>query len=80
MQVNIDVLVKVIIQTYNPEHYAIKAAAKHDYELFYRRELEHRRELMYPPFTRLISLTVTAADEKKAVNALYNEFFKKQPV
>jgi primosomal protein N' (replication factor Y) len=61
---------KVIIQTYNPEHYAIKAAAKHDYELFYRRELEHRRELMYPPFTRMISLTVTAAEEKKAARLI----------
>jgi primosomal protein N' (replication factor Y) len=61
---------KVIIQTYNPEHYAIKAAAKHDYELFYRRELEHRRELMYPPFTRLISVTVTAAEEAKAVKLI----------
>ncbi|MCU0640837.1 MAG: primosomal protein N' [Candidatus Margulisbacteria bacterium] len=61
---------QVIIQSYNPEHYAIKAAAKHDYDLFYRRELEHRRELMYPPFTRLISVTVTAAEEKKAAKLI----------
>ncbi|MFA5113105.1 MAG: primosomal protein N' [Candidatus Margulisiibacteriota bacterium] len=61
---------QVIIQTYNPDHYAIKAAAKHDYELFYRRELEHRRELMYPPFTRLISITATAAEENQAVRTI----------
>lgn len=61
---------QVIIQTYNPDHYAIKAAAKHDYELFYRRELEHRRELMYPPFTRLISITATAAEERQAAKTI----------
>jgi len=56
---------KVIIQTYNPEHYAIRAAARHDYELFYRQELQHRRELGYPPFTKLVRLLLAGADEKK---------------
>lgn len=60
---------KVIIQTYNPGHYAIQAAAKHDYESFYRREIEHRRELGYPPFSRLISLLVAGKEEKKAAKA-----------
>ncbi|MFH1386720.1 MAG: primosomal protein N' [bacterium] len=56
---------KVIIQTYNPEHYAIKAAGKHDYEAFYKQELEHRRELGYPPFGKLVSLLVSGSDRKK---------------
>ncbi|MDD5383229.1 MAG: primosomal protein N', partial [Candidatus Margulisbacteria bacterium] len=56
---------KVIIQTYNPEHYAIRAAAQHDYEEFYKQEIEFRKELNYPPFSRLISLLISGADEKK---------------
>ena len=47
---------RVIIQTYSPEHYAIRAASRHDYSAFYVRELEYRREFGYPPFNRLASL------------------------
>ncbi len=47
---------QVIIQTYNPEHYAIRAAAGHDYAGFYRQELAYRRRLGYPPFSRLVAL------------------------
>ncbi|MFC2071992.1 primosomal protein N' [Chloroflexota bacterium] len=47
---------QVIIQTYAPEHYAIQAAAKHDYALFYDKEIAYRRQLHNPPFTRLVSL------------------------
>jgi primosomal protein N' (replication factor Y) len=47
---------QVIIQTYSPEHYAIQAAAKHDYDLFYDIEIGYRRQLNNPPFTRLASL------------------------
>jgi len=50
---------QVIIQTYSPEHYAIQAAAKHDYVLFYDREITYRRRLRNPPFTRLASLVYT---------------------
>src|SRR3989338_8532037 len=56
---------KVIIQTYSPDHYVIETAAGHDYEAFYRREIEHRRELGYPPFSQLISVLVAGADQKK---------------
>jgi len=47
---------QVIIQTYSPEHYAIQAAAKHDYALFYDMEIDYRRQLRNPPFARLASL------------------------
>ncbi len=47
---------RVIIQTYSPEHYAIRAASRHDYAEFYRQEIAFRRETGYPPFTRLIRL------------------------
>jgi primosomal protein N' (replication factor Y) len=48
---------RVIIQTYAPEHYAIQAAAKHNYASFYNTEINYRRQLHNPPFTRLASLT-----------------------
>jgi primosomal protein N' (replication factor Y) len=47
---------RVIIQTYNPEHYAILAASRHDYKSFFRTELEYRQQLRYPPFNRLARL------------------------
>ncbi len=47
---------RVIVQTYNPEHYAIRAAGQHDYLGFYAQELAFRRQLDYPPFTRLVRL------------------------
>lgn len=44
---------RVILQTYHPDHYAVRAAADHDYQTFYEQEIEHRRQLGYPPFRRL---------------------------
>ena len=46
----------VVIQTYNPESYAIRAAGRQDFSSMYRREIAYRRELGYPPFSRLIRL------------------------
>ncbi len=50
---------KVIIQTFNPEHYSLIAAAGQDYTLFVGQELEFRRQLFYPPFSRLINLRLS---------------------
>ena len=50
---------QVIIQTYTPEHDCIQAASRHDYERFYRQEVEFRREQGYPPFRRLAQLVYT---------------------
>lgn len=47
---------RVVIQTYSPEHYAIKAAAVQDYKLFYMLEIEYRRQLRQPPFSRLAGM------------------------
>ena len=47
---------RAILQTYQPDHYAVQAAAGHDYHTFYARELRYRQELHYPPFTRLARL------------------------
>jgi Primosomal protein N'' (replication factor Y) - superfamily II helicase len=50
---------KVIIQTYSPENYAIRAAAKHDYVGFYNQEINYRRQYNYPPFSHFIRLVYT---------------------
>ncbi|WP_126429501.1 primosomal protein N' [Brevibacillus marinus] len=47
----------VVIQTYSPDHYSIRCAARHDYEGFYQIELANRRQADYPPFYRLILIT-----------------------
>ncbi|MBI5957133.1 MAG: primosomal protein N' [Chloroflexi bacterium] len=44
---------RVILQSYLPDHYAIQAAAGHDYQTFYQQEIAYRREHLYPPFRRL---------------------------
>ena len=48
---------KVLIQTLNPDHYAVSRAAAHDFAGFYQEELEFRREAWYPPFAHLASLS-----------------------
>jgi primosomal protein N' (replication factor Y) len=55
-QAGLPELGRVVIQTYTPQHYAIEAAAQHDYESFFAQEIELRRRLGYPPFSRLARL------------------------
>ncbi len=57
---------EVILQTFQPEHYAIQFAARHDVDGFYARELEERRGLGYPPFARLVRLEYRHFDAAKA--------------
>lgn len=56
---------RVIIQTFNPDNYAIKHAQKHDYIGFYNEEIETRREIGYPPFSRMINLTISATQKDR---------------
>ena len=57
---------EVIVQTYRPDDYSVQAASRHDYEAFYRHEIESRRELSYPPLSQLINLVVSEETEEKA--------------
>lgn len=50
---------EVLIQSYTPDHYSIIHASGHDYLAFVRDELKHRRNLHYPPYCRLILITLT---------------------
>ncbi|HWR44779.1 primosomal protein N' [Sporomusa sp.] len=54
---------RVVMQTYNPEHYAVTAGADHNYQAFYQNEIAFRRQLNYPPYANLIKITVQASDE-----------------
>ncbi len=58
---------RVLIQTINPDHYAIRFAAGQDYELFYRKELEFRRLMRYPPFSALANLLVRSEKQEDAL-------------
>jgi primosomal protein N' (replication factor Y) len=54
---------EVIIQTYAPEHYALRTSQKHDYEKFYEEEIKSRQELLFPPFVSLVKITLRARNE-----------------
>ena len=51
---------RVIIQTFNPQHYALKHVQNHDYKSFYAEEISFREALHYPPFGRIINLRLSA--------------------
>jgi len=58
---------QVIIQTENPEHYAVKYASEFDYESFYEDETAYRNEFLWPPFIKLVNITVSGREEKKVI-------------
>ncbi len=55
---------KVIIQTFNPDHYAIQYTKNHDYIGFYNKEMFIRRELKYPPFYYICYIRISGKDSK----------------
>jgi primosomal protein N' (replication factor Y) len=57
---------QVILQTFQPEHFVIQTAARHDYRDFYRQEIASRQQLGYPPFTRLVRLETRATSQERA--------------
>ncbi|MAY83977.1 MAG: primosomal protein N' [Flavobacteriales bacterium] len=60
---------RVLIQTYNPDHQIIRQLIDHDYEGMYRNELIDRRNFRYPPFFRMITLTLRHRDKAKVGKA-----------
>ncbi len=58
---------EVIIQTYFPDHYAIRSAAAQDYGMFYRKEIEFRKAMHYPPFTVLANVVVRNPNAETAL-------------
>ena len=60
-----DLLGEVVIQTYNPDHYAISYAKNHDYESFYETEMNIREIAGYTPFNNLVQIIITDKDVRK---------------
>lgn len=62
---------EVVIQTYNPDHYAIQLAKKQDYETFYRYEMSVRKQISYPPYYYTVGITLSLADELELTRKAY---------
>ncbi len=62
---------RVIIQTYNPGHYAIQAAISQDYEALYEKEIGLREQLGFPPFTYLIALKLQGNSKENTEEAAW---------
>lgn len=60
---------KVIVQTYNPEHYSVITAAQHDYDAFYYQEMKVRELLGYPPYSSLIRILIHGTEENTVIRA-----------
>ena len=58
---------KVIIQTYQPEHYAVEHASKQDFEGFYKEEMQYRRLLGYPPAAHMLVAMSASLDREKSI-------------
>ncbi|MBN1276877.1 MAG: primosomal protein N' [Deltaproteobacteria bacterium] len=63
---------KVVIQTFNPDHYAVRSATAHSYQSFFREEIKLRNQLSYPPFSYLASLMLYGADKEKTAQTAVN--------
>ncbi len=57
----------VLVQTINPDHYAVRLAAAQDYQAFYEKELAFRRALHYPPFSAMANLLVRSEQKEAAM-------------
>ena len=60
---------EVIIQTYQPDHFAIQTAKNQDYEAFYAQEIAYRKLMCYPPVWNLLLLAITSPKEEEAISA-----------
>ena len=56
---------RVIIQTYAPQHYSVRCAARHDFARFAAYELRYRKRLGYPPFTRVVNIRFEGKEAEK---------------
>ncbi len=72
---------KVILQTYFPEHYAVRFAGRHDYRGFYEKERQYRRWMHYPPFTALANVLVRSDELAQALeySGLLGRWLEKNP-
>lgn len=56
---------RVILQTYNPDHFSILSATDQDFKKFYHQEIHFRKSLNYPPFARMVQLKISGKNKEK---------------
>ena len=59
---------RVIVQTFNPQHFCIDAASRHDYHEFYNAEIEARQRYGYPPFRQFVKFTYSHENRHRCQN------------
>ena len=73
----------VVLQTYSPDHYAIRLGARQEYREFYHREMQRRQRALYPPYAIVTRLLLSGPDKGDVQDAAVrceekmNEFFEK---
>ena len=70
----------VVLQTYDPENAILRFAAAYDYEGFYRHEIALRAAAMFPPFSKIVRVMVTAEEDAAALEALRGVYGRLQRV
>jgi len=63
---------RVIIQTYNPEHYSLKYAAQNDYLGFYKEDIAIRENLNYPPYSNILAINFSSKNEELLIKTIQN--------
>ena len=71
---------KVIIQTSNPDHWVLERVKEHDFKGFYETEIQERKLFFYPPYYKIIDLTLRNTDEFKLNSAAQNLVDKLRPI
>lgn len=71
---------RVVLQTYSPNHYVYRYAAHNDFKGFFDKECNLREVTKYPPFSRIVRVLVTAADESLAGSVLKGIFDELTPI
>lgn len=66
---------EVLIQTYNPNHYAIQLAKNQDYEAFYTYEMGIRQKMAYPPYYFTVGITLSLKDEQELIKKAFQVMF-----
>jgi len=77
-----DVSGRAVIQTYEPEHYVFEYVKQHDYNGFYKKEIKLRKELAYPPYSRLIRIVLsfkTKETAEKTIKVISNRIKRITP-
>ena len=60
----------MILQTYNPDHYAVRYASRHDYDGFYDYEIRMRETAMLPPFSTYVQIQFSGERQEQVIDAV----------